>query len=76
MDTIVRSAHGYVIITPTVTETIHHLVNTKAGFYTIDEIRAVINAQLEPKEQLTRKMIVTSIRKIAENGKQKHQIAY
>lgn len=65
METIVRNPDGHVNEFQTVVKTIKHLVNTKAGFYTIAEIRAAINSQIQPHEYLTRKMIVHAIVKIA-----------
>lgn len=60
MDTIVRN-NGIVNIIPTVVKTIKYLIDTKPGFYSITDIQNTINSQVEPKEQLTTKMIRSAI---------------
>lgn len=72
MNTIVRNTHGWVEIFPTVVKTIKHLVDTKPGTYRIEDIRIAVNEQLEPREWLTRKMVVQALVKIAEMKRKSH----
>ena len=59
MDTIIRTSRGnYVIVDETVKYTVLEMIK-KPGSYSIDDIKAAINNQLpDPREHLTRKMVV------------------
>jgi len=66
MNTIVRTKSGIVNIRATVVKTIYYLINNQPGFYSIADVKKAINEQLQPKEQLTKKMIRRALVQVLE----------
>ena len=66
MNTIIRDKNGIISVYATVVKTIAHLVDTKPGFYSIEDIQIAVNNQVEPVDCFTKKMIRRAIVQLME----------